>query len=91
MTLHVIPGGLGAPVPGWTASAQGLPPARTDVPQERRERAALILIGVGRGYSPEELCGVMPADVLEAFADDLECSEALAHVDLLANVLVPRR
>jgi hypothetical protein len=68
----------------------GLVAERTDVSLIRRRRAALPVLAIGRGYTPEDLVDGYPPDVLDAFGDELELAEALAHVDALLEILVPR-
>jgi hypothetical protein len=75
---------------GFVPDNRWLPVERSDVARGRRERAALLVLAISRGYAPEELVDQPPPDVLEAFGDDLERDEGLAHVDLLLNVLAPR-
>ena len=77
-------------VSGFTATDADLPSERTDVPLARRERAALLLLAVGRGYAPEDLAEGLPADVLKTFGDGLERAEPLAHVGILLGVPAPR-
>ena len=75
---------------GFIPDTKWLPAERHDIPAERRKRAAELVLAIGRHYTPEEMVDQPPADVIEAFGDDLERDEALAFVDLVANVLMPR-
>jgi hypothetical protein len=77
-------------VDGYEATGADLPPERHDVPLGRRRRAALTVLAIGRGHTPEELEEGFPQDVLDAFSDGLELDEALAYVDLLLETLLPR-
>lgn len=74
---------------GFVPTAVVLPARREDVPQERREHAALLVVAIGLGATPEDIA----AGDLEAarvrLRDPLERAEALAHVDLLLSVLAP--
>lgn len=75
---------------GFVPETAWLPAERDDIAAERRERAAHLVLAIPRGYAPEELVDQPPADVLELFRDELNRSEALAFVDLIANILLPR-
>jgi hypothetical protein len=89
--LTMIDGGLESlDLSGFNAGAASLPAERTDVAEERRHRAALLVLAIGRGYAPEDLADGVPADALQALGDELERAEALAHVDVLLGVLAPR-
>ena len=90
MSVHVINGGLPDAPAGFWPDGPPLPATRLDVDEERRERAALLVLAIGRYYTPDELVAGVPADITAAFRDDLERDEALAHVDLLLEVLSPR-
>lgn len=81
---------LGEAPSGFEPEPAELVAERLDVPRDRRERAALLVLGIGRGATPEELTTGIAADIVDAFADELERNEALAHVDLLLEVLSPR-
>jgi hypothetical protein len=74
---------------GFEEEAGILGPKRADVPLECRDRAALIVLAIGRMCTPEEIVRGMPASARAAFRDRLERDEALAHVDLLLDALVP--
>lgn len=81
----------GVPAPcGFEVDSIDLPSERTDVPLARRRRAALHVLAIGRCATPEDLVDGFPVAVVEAFSDELELGEALAHLDLLLDVLVPR-
>jgi hypothetical protein len=79
---------------GFEADPDGLvelPSERTDTPLERRQRAALIVLAIGRGCTPEEvLMDDVPAERFAAVRGPLELQEASCWVDLLLDVLSPR-
>lgn len=75
---------------GFVPTPATLPAPRVDVAQDRRERAALMLLAIAYGHTPEDIARGIAPDVVAAFADDLERDEALAHVDLLLDLLQPR-
>jgi hypothetical protein len=75
---------------GFTPRPAALPPERLDVPRERRHRAALLVLAIAHGLTPEDIAEEVPRAILDAFADDLQRAEALAMVDLLLDTLSPR-
>lgn len=51
--LTIISGGLeSVDLAGYTPKSAALPVECIDVAQERRERAALLVLAIGRGYAP---------------------------------------
>jgi hypothetical protein len=75
---------------GFEADPVVLPSERDDVLLGRRRHAALLVLAIGRGATPEDLMDDVTPEVVEAFGDDLELAEAMTHVDLLLDVLIPR-
>lgn len=67
-----------------------LPGPRADVSDTVRERAALMVLAVAYGQCPEDIARGIAPRVRSAFDDEFERDEALAHVDLLLEVLQPR-
>lgn len=76
---------------GFDPGPADLPPRRVDVPRSRREQAALRLLAVAYGHCPERIVRGIEPRILRAFEDPLERDEALAHVDLVLDVLDGRR
>jgi hypothetical protein len=74
---------------GFVPPAATLLAPRVDVPRRTREEAAAIVLAVAYGYTPEEIANGTTARSRAAFEDDLERGEALAHVDLLLDALLP--
>jgi hypothetical protein len=58
-----------------------------DIPRVVRDRAALIVLAIGRGRTPEDIARGIDRTIDEAFTDDLERAEALCHVDLLLDAV----
>jgi len=67
-----------------------LPVPHADVSDAVRERAALMVLAVAYGHCPEDIARGIAPRVRSAFDDEFERDEALAHVDLLLEVLQPR-
>jgi hypothetical protein len=63
-----------------------LPAPRVDVPRVFRDRAALIVLAIGRGWTPEEIARGLDRAIID-FTDDLHRAEALCHVDLLLEAV----
>ncbi|MFP5365145.1 MAG: hypothetical protein ACLGI5_20745 [Thermoleophilia bacterium] len=74
-------------LPGFVPDPITLPAPRSDVAHDRRERAALVLMAVAYGHTPEDIARGIAPEIVEAFGDELERDEALAHVDLLLDAL----
>lgn len=74
---------------GFDAGDVDLPDPHPAIAPERREAAALMVLAITRGATPEDNALGVSADTLAVFGDELERAEALAHVDLLAAVLAP--
>jgi hypothetical protein len=75
---------------GFDPGPTALPARRLDIDTGRRERAALLVLAIGRQAVPEDIVDGPPLEVLQAFEDELWRDEALAHVDILLEVLSPR-
>lgn len=77
---------------GFIPPPARLPAQRVDVAYACREKAAQMVLAAILGSTPEEivLSGIGP-NAVRAFSDELERDEALAHVDLLLDVLQPLR
>lgn len=76
---------------GFDAGPTPLRPQRTDIPLARRRHAALVVLAIGQLYTPEDIVAGMRPDIAAAFGHTGWLNEALAHVDLLLDVLVPQR
>ena len=78
---------------GFEPEPAALPTPRVDVPLARRERAALMTMAIAYGATPEDIvlgsATGRPDEVAEAFTRSEDRAEALAHVDLLLEVLCP--
>ena len=73
---------------GFDPGPADLPAPRVDVPRVFRDRAALIVLAIGRGWTPEEIArGIDRAIIEDVFTDDLHRAEALCHVDLLLEAV----
>lgn len=77
-------------VTGFQPPPADLPAERADVALQRRRHGALVVLAIGRGHTPEDVVDGFPADVLDAFADELELREAIDWIDQLLEALVPR-
>lgn len=77
---------------GFEVDDVELPVERLDFSREHREHAALLLLAIVRGATPEDIAsGKAPAeDIRQVWTDELERVEALAHIDLLLDVLCPQ-
>jgi hypothetical protein len=52
-----------------------------------RDRAALIVLAIGRGWTPEEIARGLDCAIIDVFTDDIHRAEALCHVDLLLEAV----
>jgi hypothetical protein len=88
--LTAIDGELGLlDLSGFCPAPASLPRERLDVPRERRHRAALLVLAIAHGLTPEDIAEEIPRAILDVFADKLHRAEALAFVDLLIETLLP--
>jgi hypothetical protein len=65
-----------------------IPAPRADISQDRRERAAQMMLAVAYGHCPEQIVHGIAPRIVEAFEIEMERAEALAHVDLLLDVVL---
>ena len=73
---------------GFEVDAFELPTTPTGISDEARRQAAVIVLRLQRGDTPEQIVSEPSIDALRVFAEDeLEREEALAHVAILAGVL----
>lgn len=73
---------------GFEVDAVQLPAPPVGVSAEVRCQAAIVILRMIHGHTPEEIASEPSIDALRIFVEDeLERAEALAHVDVLAAVL----
>jgi hypothetical protein len=75
---------------GFVPAPATLPLERLDVPRERRHRAALLVLAIAHGLTPEDVADEVPQRIIDAFGNELQRAEALTWVDLLLETLAPQ-
>jgi hypothetical protein len=75
---------------GFVPAPATLPLERLDVPRERRHRAALLVLAIAHGLTPEDVADEVPQKVVDALGERLQRAEALTWVDLLLETLAPQ-
>lgn len=73
---------------GFEVDAVQLPATPAGISDEARRRAAVIVLRLQRGATPEQIATEAAIEAQRVFdEDELEREEALAHVAILAGVL----